>query len=189
MRANDPLLPLGLCRQHKAREERSARESARMAYRLAMTSPSIVIRPATPGDYAAWRPLWDGYNAFYGRHGETALPDHVTQITWQRFFDPNEPVFALVEDEQARLVGLAHYLFHRSMTKIEPVCYLSDLFTDPAVRGRGIGRSLIEAACAHAKAAGASRVYWQTHETNAAGRQLYDKVARHLGFIVYSREL
>ena len=81
-----------------------------------------------------------------------------------------------------------HYLFHRSMTKIEQVCYLSDLFTLPSLRGKGVGRSLIEAVCTQAKANGASRVYWQTHESNAAGRQLYDKVAKHLGFIVYSRD-
>jgi hypothetical protein len=42
---------------------------------------------------------------------------------------------------------------------------------------------------AQAKAVGAARVYWQTHQTNTAGRLLYDKVARHLGFIVYSHEL
>jgi GNAT superfamily N-acetyltransferase len=150
--------------------------------------PSPTVRPITPEDYAAWRPLWDGYNAFYGRHGDTALPEHITQATWQRFFEPGEPVFALVATDRGAVVGLAHYLFHRSMTKIEPVCYLSDLFTDQALRGKGIGRALIEGVCAEAKAAGAPRVYWQTHETNAAGRLLYDKVARHHGFIVYSRD-
>lgn len=153
-----------------------------------MTLPSIVIRAPTQDDYAAWRPLWDGYNEFYGRHGGTALPERITQVTWQRFFDPAEPVFALVAEDQGQLVGLAHYLFHRSMTKIDRVCYLSDLFTLPSLRGKGIGRSLIEAVCTQAKANGASRVYWQTHESNAAGRQLYDKVAKHLGFIVYSRD-
>jgi GNAT superfamily N-acetyltransferase len=150
--------------------------------------PSPTVRPITPEDYAAWRPLWDGYNAFYGRHGDTALPEHITQATWQRFFEPGEPVFALVATDRGAVVGLAHYLFHRSMTKIEPVCYLSDLFTDQALRGKGIGRALIEGVCAEARAAGAPRVYWQTHETNAAGRLLYDKVARHHGFIVYSRD-
>lgn len=151
--------------------------------------PAHTIRPLAREDYPAWRPLWDGYNEFYGRHGDTALPEHVTQVTWQRFFDPAEPMFALVAEHEGTVVGLAHYLFHRSMTRVEPVCYLSDLFTPPALRGQGIGRALIEAVCEEAKAAGASRVYWQTHETNAAGRLLYDKVAKHHGFIVYSRDL
>ena len=115
---------------------------------------------------------------FYGRHGDTALPGNITEVTWQRFFDPSEPVFALVAEDQGKLVGLTHYLFHRSMTRLEPVCYLSDLFTLKSLRGKGIGRALIEAACTQAKAAGAARIYWQTHETNAAGRLLYEKLAK-----------
>jgi GNAT superfamily N-acetyltransferase len=150
---------------------------------------SILIRPLAEEDYAEWRPLWDGYNAFYGRHGDTALAEHITQTNWRRFLDPDEPVFALVAEDHGAVVGLAHYLFHRSMTRVEYVCYLSDLFTVPTQRGRGVGRALIQGVYGQAKAAGASRVYWQTHETNAAGRQLYDKVAKHQGFIVYSLEL
>jgi GNAT superfamily N-acetyltransferase len=150
---------------------------------------SLVIRPPTPEDYGTWRPLWDAYNEFYGRHGDTALPESITQVTWQRFFDPSEPVFALVAEDQGNLVGLTHYLFHRSMTRLEPVCYLSDLFTLKFLRGKGIGRALIEAVCTRAKAAGAPRIYWQTHESNASGRLLYDKLAKNHGFIVYSRDL
>ena len=150
---------------------------------------SVTVRPVALEDYAAWRPLWDGYNAFYGRHGETALAEHITQTTWQRFFDPSEPVFALVAEDQGQVVGLAHHLFHRSMTRVEHICYLSDLFTLPSMRGRGVGRSLIEGVYTQAKAAGATRVYWQTHETNAAGRLLYDKVAKHSGFIVYASDV
>ncbi|MGK6307359.1 N-acetyltransferase family protein [Variovorax sp. DT-64] len=152
-------------------------------------SQVLRIRPVVQDDHAAWRPLWDGYNAFYGRHGETALPPHVTQTTWQRLLDPAEPVFGLVAEGEEGIVGLAHYLFHRSMTRVEPVCYLSDLFTLESLRGRGIGRLLIEEVCQQASSAGASRVYWQTHESNASGRLLYDKVAKHHGFIVYSKEL
>ncbi len=146
------------------------------------------IRPVTRDDYAQWRPLWDGYNAFYGRSGAAALPEEITACTWERFFNPIEPVFALVAVRDSRIVGIAHYLFHRSMIKIEPVCYLSDLFTVPERRGSGVGRALIQGVYAQARAAGARRVYWLTHTTNAAGRMLYDKVASHLGYIVYSCE-
>lgn len=148
-----------------------------------------LIRPASPQDYPAWRPLWDGYNAFYGRLGPTALPEDITQATWSRFFNPIEPVFALVAVEGGQLVGLTHYLFHRSTTRIEPLCYLQDLFTLPAARGQGVGRALIQGVYDQAATAGAKRVYWQTQAANAAGRQLYDKVAQHLGFIVYSHEV
>lgn len=154
-----------------------------------MSNP-VPVRPIEPHDFAAWLPLWDGYNAFYGRHGETALPQPVTQATWQRFFDADEPVFALVAvSPQGKLVGLAHYLYHRSTTRIEPTCYLQDLFTLQTERGRGIGRALIEAVAAAAGAAAIKRLYWQTHQDNGAGRLLYDKVARHAGFIVYSRDV
>jgi GNAT superfamily N-acetyltransferase len=147
------------------------------------------VRAIQPGDYAAWLPLWDGYNAFYGRQGDTALPLAITQTTWQRFFDDAEPVHALVAERDGQLVGLAHYLTHRSTTRIELTCYLQDLYTLPSERGRGVGRALIEAVHAQAQALGVRRLYWQTHETNAAGRALYDKVARHAGFIVYARDL
>ncbi len=148
----------------------------------------MFIRPVRETDLESWRHLWDGYNSFYGRHGETALSEKITRNTWRRFFDPAEPVFALVAECEGKLVGLTHYLFHRSTTKIESVCYLQDLFTEPSVRGQGIGRNLIECVYAQAKLAGAKRVYWQTQVTNDAGRALYDKVASHAGFIVYSHE-
>ncbi len=149
-----------------------------------MTS-SLLIRPPVAADYPAWKPLWDGYNAFYGREGPTALADEITQATWQRFFDAYEPVHALVAERDGQLVGLTHYLFHRSTTRLEPTCYLQDLFTLPSERGKGVGRQLIEGVYERAKLAGVHRVYWQTQVTNTASRKLYDKVATHDGFIVY----
>ena len=153
-----------------------------------MRSP-VLVRHIQQDDFAAWQPLWDGYNAFYGRKGETALPTEVTRATWQRFFDPREPVFALVAASERKLLGLAHYLYHRSTTRIELTCYLQDLFTDESERGHGVGRSLIEGVYQAARAAGIQRVYWQTQETNATGRLLYDKMAKHVGFIVYGHEV
>jgi GNAT superfamily N-acetyltransferase len=150
---------------------------------------SVLVRPIEAPDLEEWLPLWDGYNAFYGRAGPTALPLEITKITWQRFFDPAEPVFALVAEDRGKLVGLTHYLYHRSTTRTELTCYLQDLFTTPAQRGRGIGRALIEGVYDRARSAGIRRVYWQTQESNAAGRLLYDKVAKYSGFIVYTAEM
>jgi GNAT superfamily N-acetyltransferase len=150
---------------------------------------SVNVRSIQQADFPAWKPLWDGYNAFYGRNGETALRPEITQVAWQRFLDPHEPVFALVAETDGKVLGLAHYLFHRSTSRIELTCYLQDLFTAQAERGRGIGRALIQGVYEQARSAGISRVYWQTHESNAAGRRLYDKVSKHAGFIVYGQEL
>ena len=148
-----------------------------------------LIRPVTQSDRDQWLPLWEGYNEFYGRSGPTALPAEVTETTWGRFFDDDEPVHALVAEEDGSLVGLTHFLFHRSTTMVGPVCYLQDLFTDPALRGRGVGRELIEGVYAAARTAGSPRVYWHTHQTNATAMRLYDQVATHSGFVVYRQEI
>lgn len=153
------------------------------------TNLPLVVRDAARSDYAQWLPLWDGYNAFYERVGPTALPREITQTTWARFFDSAEPVHALVAERGDSLVGLVHYLFHRSTTLLGPICYLQDLFTSQTERGAGIGGALIEAVYERAKTAGSSRVYWQTHETNLVAQRLYDRVAERSGFIVYRHNL
>jgi GNAT superfamily N-acetyltransferase len=154
-----------------------------------VTDLTVVVRSMAESDFDAWLPLWDGYNAFYGRKDETALPVAITQATWTRFFDPAEPVFGLLAEADSQLLGLCHYLFHRSTTRIEPICYLQDLFTVPQARGRGVGRALIQAVYARAGIYGAKRVYWQTQSSNSTARLLYEKVAKHHGFMVYAHDL
>jgi GNAT superfamily N-acetyltransferase len=153
-----------------------------------MTS-KIVVRNVGPNDFVEWKPLWDGYNAFYGREGKTALPDEITKLTWSRFFDGYEPIHALVAERDGKLLGLVHYLFHRSSTGLSSNCYLQDLFTVESARGQGIGRALIEEVYRRAAQAGSGRVYWQTHETNATAMKLYDKLAEKSGFIIYRWDL
>ncbi len=148
-----------------------------------------VVRPVTRADFDAWLPLWHGYNAFYGRSGETALPDAITRTTWSRFFDGYEPMHALVAEVDGAVAGLVHYLFHRTTIAVGPNCYLQDLFTTEAARGRGVGRALVEAVYERAADAGAARVYWLTHETNATAMRLYDQVAERSGFVVYRKAM
>ena len=152
-------------------------------------SDHLLIREADKNDFAQWKVLWDGYNAFYGRKGPTALPETVTDMTWSRFFDGYEPMQALVAEHLGQLLGVAHLLFHRTTISIEPICYLQDLFTVEASRGKGVGRALIEEVYQRAKRAGCSRVYWHTHETNATAMRLYDKVAEKSGFLVYRKNV
>lgn len=153
-----------------------------------MTDP-ISVRPLARADYAQWLPLWEAYNAFYGRSGPTALDPAITAMNWQRFFDGYEPMHCLVAEHGGQLAGIVHFLYHRSTTSIAPSCYLQDLFTDPALRGRGIGRMLIEAVYRRAAADGAGRVYWLTHQDDATARRLYDTLAETAGFIVYRKAL
>jgi GNAT superfamily N-acetyltransferase len=150
---------------------------------------TITIRPVVRADYAQWLPLWEGYNRFYGRFDATALPEAITQMTWTRFFDAYEPMHALVAEQDRHLVGLVHYLFHRSTISITPNCYLQDLFTAEPARGRGVGRALIEAVYEQARLAGVVHVYWRTHASNATARQLYDSVAEESGSLIYKKRL
>jgi GNAT superfamily N-acetyltransferase len=149
----------------------------------------VLIRPVQPTDFSQWKPLWDGYNAFYGRKGSTALPDAITNMTWSRFFDEYEPMHALIAEQSGNLVGSVHFIFHRSTISIAPTCYLQDLFTLESARGKGVGRALIEQVYKRAQQAGSSRVYWLTHETNETAMKLYEKVAEKSGFIVYRKPL
>src|SRR5882724_9588077 len=118
-------------------------------------SQRLIVRPVAPTDLAQWEALWDGYNTFY----ERTVPPEITRVTWSRFFDANEPVHALVAEKDGRLLGLVHYLFHRSTTLIGPTCYLQDLFTTEGARGQGVGRALIESVYERARTAGSLRVY------------------------------
>jgi len=149
----------------------------------------VSIRFVTREDYAEWLPLWEGYNRFYGRFDATALPQEITRTIWSRFFDAYEPVWAMVAVADGKLVGLVHYMFHRSTIEIEPTCYLQDLFTAEAARGKGVGRALIEAVYAQARLAGVVNVYWRTHASNATARRLYDTIAEDSGFVVYKKRL
>jgi GNAT superfamily N-acetyltransferase len=152
-------------------------------------SEPVDIRAVRHDDFPGWQQLWDGYNAFYGRSGPTALAPEVTAMTWSRFFDAYEPMHALVAERAGQLLGLAHFLYHRSTIQIPPTCYLQDLYTAVHARGQGVGYALIQAVCERAGAAGTKRVYWQTHETNTTAMQLYDRVAERSGFLVYRRML
>ncbi|HEU4846029.1 MAG TPA: GNAT family N-acetyltransferase [Burkholderiaceae bacterium] len=149
----------------------------------------LVIRAVQQDDFLQWKPLWDGYNAFYGRSGETALAPEITRMTWSRFFDAYEPMHAMVAERAGELLGLVHFLYHRNTIQIAPTCYLQDLFTANEARGLGVGRALINAVYAHARTAGVARVYWQTRDTNLTAMQLYDKVADKPGFVIYHKLL
>ena len=156
---------------------------------VSASTEQLIIRPVHPDDFAQWKPLWDGYNAFYGRKDETALPDDITRLTWSRFFDGYEPVHALVAEQNGLLLGLVHFIFHRSTIMRGPTCYLQDLFTLESARGKGVGRALIQEVYRRAALANCGRVYWLTHETNHTAMKLYDKVAEKSGFVVYRKNL
>lgn len=143
------------------------------------------IRLARDSDFERWLPLWKGYQRFY----ETDIPEGTTATTWSRFLDPAEPMHCAVAERDGRLIGMVHYIRHRSCWTVGDYMYLQDLFVDPDVRGQGVGRALIEHVYARAAQAGASRVWWLTHESNATAMLLYDRIAQKSGFVQYRRLL
>jgi GNAT superfamily N-acetyltransferase len=149
----------------------------------------VAVRPLEPADWTEWRRLWTAYLDFYG----TSVGEDVYRTTFDRITgdDPAAPrgLCALPDEpgESGRLLGLAHYMVHPHCWRIEPVCYLQDLYVDPEVRGQGVGRALIEAVYAAADAAGAPSVYWLTQDFNHEARRLYDRVGVLTPFIKYQR--
>jgi GNAT superfamily N-acetyltransferase len=137
------------------------------------------ISPLSPDDRAAWEVLARGYKAFY----ETAASDAEYDTAWRRLI-ANDGIAGLGARVDGELVGIAHFLFHTTIWAPK-ACYLQDLFTAPAARGKGVGRALIEAVAAEARKQGAARYYWLTQEHNTTARALYDKVAMYNGFLRY----
>lgn len=131
-------------------------------------------------DHDAWRDLWAGYQRFY----VVTLPEATTATTWSRILEGRIGAFG-ARDSDDRLIGIVHYLFHDDTWSVQPTCYLQDLYVVPEARGTGAGRKLIEAVAEAAKGRGAGSTYWLTHETNATGRRLYDRLATNQGFLHY----
>ena len=142
----------------------------------------VTVRPLEQADQGDWRRLRTAYLEFYN----TKLSEEVYATTWKRLFTEGEfEPKGLIALSDGKPVGLTHYLYHRSCWSPVNNCYLQDLFADPAMRGKGVGRALIEAVHRQAGTIGVTNVYWMTHETNATARKLYDSVARRSGFIEY----
>ncbi|WP_282338826.1 MULTISPECIES: GNAT family N-acetyltransferase [Pseudomonas] len=144
---------------------------------------TLEIRAVTAADHDAWLPLWQGYLTFY----KSELAEGTTPVTWQRFLDPAEPMHAALAWQDGRAVAVVHWIFHRSCWTLGDYCYLQDLFVAGDLRGSGIGRRMIEHVYAEARAAGASRVHWLTHETNTDAMQLYDRIGDRSGFVQYRK--
>jgi len=146
---------------------------------------SISIRPLASQDRPRWDELWKGYLEFY----KEELLTEITEATWQRLIDPDQQPFGLgALDADNRLVGFAHYLFHPSTWALNSYCYLEDLFVDPAARGMGAGRALIEAVYRAADDKGAARVYWSTEKNNLRAQSLYNQLAALTPFLQYRRK-
>ena len=142
---------------------------------------TVAIAHAGPEDYPDWRAMWDGYCAFY----QVTIPESVTQQSWSRICDPMSPVKALMARDATTgaPLGMCNYILHANTWTHGPVCYLEDLFAHPHVRGKGVGKALIDRLVELGKAQGWARVYWMTRENNATARRLYDRYVKADDFV------
>lgn len=146
--------------------------------------PTVTIRPLTAADEPEWRRLWTAYLNFY----ETSVPEAVYATAFARLLSPEGGEYkCLIAELGGKPVGLAHFLYHRFMWTVTDTCYLMDLFTDPAARGQGVARALIDAVHAAAKRDGIPTTYWNTQDTNVTARKLYDQVATLTPFLTYEK--
>jgi len=146
---------------------------------------SVTVRDLRSDDESRWRELWAGYLTFY------ECPDldpKVTDHTWGMLIGERPDVFGFVAEVDGQVIGFVHGVEHANTWTDKQICYLEDLFVDPSVRGQGVGRALIEAVAAHAKANDWGQVYWRTANDNPA-RKLYDQVADKIDFVTYVRTL
>ena len=146
-----------------------------------MPAPALVIRDPKPGDEAAWRRLWAGYVAFY----KSEVSEAVTAATWQRLFMPGSGIVGRMAEWEGAVSGFTISIVHPRSWALAPICYLEDLFVEPELRGRGLGRALIEDLIALGRERGWSRLYWHTRQGNATARRLYDRFAKADDFVRY----
>ena len=142
---------------------------------------SILTKPLEKSHFEAWLPLWQGYLDFYDEKLENGL----TELTWSRIIDPNFNLHGFGAFAGDVLVGIAHYNFQNSTISRNGFVLLEDLFVNPEIRGKGIGRALINAVKAEAELKGCSRLYWDTDRTNEAARKLYDSYIAEAGKVQY----
>jgi GNAT superfamily N-acetyltransferase len=146
-----------------------------------MPAPALVIRDPKPRDEAAWRRLWAGYVAFY----KSEVSEAVTAATWQRLFMPGSHMVGRMAEWEGAVSGFTISIVHPRSWALAPICYLEDLFVDPGLRGRGLGRALIEDLVALGRERGWSGLYWHTQQGNATARRLYDRFAKADDFVRY----
>jgi GNAT superfamily N-acetyltransferase len=142
---------------------------------------SLIVRDPLPADEAAWRRLWAGYCAFY----ETEVPEAVTAGTWERMLSSDTPLLGRIAEWEGQPQGFTISIVHEGTWTLKPICYLEDLFVEPAVRGKGLGRALLDDITNLARTRGCSRLYWHTRAGNREARRLYDTFTEADDFVRY----
>jgi len=139
----------------------------------------IIIRKLQFDDFPKWLPLWDGNNL--GQRNE-----EVTTETWARICDPlNWQVNGLCAEQNGELLGIVHYILHPTTGNINPVCYMQDVYVDPAHRRKGVGKRLVEGVTKVGSTQKWARMYWLTQDGNQEAKAMYANFGIKLNFSFY----
>ena len=142
---------------------------------------TLTIRAIEEKDKDQWLKLWAGYLEFY----KSTISSEQTELTWKRLINNEQKMFGFVAESEEGIIGFTHCLFRPSTWTETDYCYLEDLFVDPNIRGKGIGRTLMNKVVELAKEKNSKRVYWTTQEFNKTARVLYDSITPVSEFVQY----
>jgi GNAT superfamily N-acetyltransferase len=142
---------------------------------------TLTIRAIEEKDKSQWLKLWAGYLEFY----KSTISPEQTELTWKRLINNELKMFGFVAENEDGVIGFTHCLFRPSTWTETDYCYLEDLFVDPTIRGKGVGRALMKKVFDLAKEKKSKRVYWTTQEFNKTARVLYDSITPVSEFVQY----
>ena len=142
---------------------------------------TLTIRAIEEKDKDQWLKLWAGYLEFY----KSTISSEQTELTWKRLINNELKMFGFVAESEEGIIGFTHCLFRPSTWTETDYCYLEDLFVDPSIRGKGVGRALMNKVVELAKEKNSKRVYWTTQEFNKTARVLYDSIIPVSEFVQY----
>jgi GNAT superfamily N-acetyltransferase len=142
---------------------------------------NLNIRELKETDKDRWLELWAGYLEFY----KSNLSPEQTEFTWKRLINNEQKMYGFVAENESGVIGFTHCLFRPSTWTETDYCYLEDLFVDSNIRGKGVGRALMNRVVELAKEKNSKRVYWTTQEFNKTARVLYDSITSVSEFVQY----
>lgn len=144
----------------------------RLAWRYRdRVAPEIEIAPITVEEFEELLPLIAAYQRFYEVE---EIDEGRNRSFFRRFLAPSEDGLLLGARQEGRLVGYACLYWHFSSTQAVETVLMNDLYVSEEVRGKGVGRALIEATTEVARERGAAAVEWSTAPDNRTAQRLYD---------------
>ncbi|KFJ12400.1 acetyltransferase domain protein [Delftia acidovorans] len=148
---------------------------------------STAIHTAIPEDAALIAPLFDAYRQFYEQPADA---DAALAFITARL-ERGESVILLARRPDGSALGFCQLYPSFCSVLAAPIYVLYDLFVLPDARRLGVGRALLQAAEAHARATGHARMDLTTARNNLRAQALYESLGwvRDEVFLTYARHL